>query len=251
MKHLISLIAVLSSFVAHAQVSKRSDETLHVIELRNYSVVKGQRERFQQFMERVIIPKQESQGGYVLQQYNLDGSDTSYVWIRGFHNMPSRSQFLKDFYSSDYWKQHRDETNSMLTNIEYIYLLKPLFVVGTKIDSTSGISRSQWVLKKGIAVIDFYATGGKRQPLIDLFIKECLPVLKKSGTDDYQLWISEMGNNDFWLPSIQDPNLLVNIRFFKDEVTFRKVQAMMDSDDALAKKIKDLAPSAWRQVVIH
>lgn len=242
---------MLSSFAANAQVSKSSDETLHVIELRNYTVVKGQRERFQQFMERVIIPKQESQAGYVLQQYNLEGSDTSYVWIRGFHDMTSRSQFLKDFYSSDYWKQHRDETNSMLTNIEYIYLLKPLFVVGTKIDSTSGISRSQWVRKKGIAVIDFYPTRGKRQPLIDLFIKEYLPAQKKSGTEDYQLWISEMGDNDFWLPSIQEPNLLVNIRFFKDDAAFRKAQAVMDADLALTTNMKDLSPSAWRQVIIH
>ncbi len=225
------------------------DEDLHVIELRNYTVVKGQRDRFQRFMETVIIPQQQSQRGYVLQQFHLDGSDTSYIWMRGFSDMPARSQFLKDFYNSAYWKQHRDETNSMLTNIEYIYLLKPLTIRGLEIDSVSPIKRSEWIKKRGIAVIDFYETSGKRTELIELFAHKFLSLQKKCGVKDLQLWIGEMGNNDFWLPSIQDPDLLVSIRFFPNRETFERVQHEIDKNSDVAHEMSKIVSKSIRQIV--
>jgi hypothetical protein len=171
--------------------------------------------------------------------------------MRGFHDMQTRSQFLKDFYSSEYWKQHRKETNSMLKNIEYIYLLRPLVITDRTVDLAGSVSRDEPKQTKGIVVINFYMTNQKRGELIDFFAREYLPILRKAGISDTQLWISEMASNDFWLPAIQDPNLLVVITRYQSEEAFQAKQRKADeqSNRAIKARLKELVASSESQIV--
>lgn len=189
------LNTVMLPAVTNCQPFAGANDSIKVIELRNYTIRRDQLSKFVEFMNRIIIPRQESQRGYVLNQFGLKGSDNNYVWMRGFHDMQTRSQFLKDFYSSEYWKQHRQETNSMLVNIEYIYLLRPLLIKDQTVDLEGSVSRDELKQTKDIAVINFYTTNQKRYQLIDLFTHEYLPALRKAGISDVQLWISEMATN--------------------------------------------------------
>lgn len=219
----------------------QTSDGIQVIELRNYLIKPGQRDKFAEFMNRIIIPRQESQGGHVLKQFGLKDGDDNYVWIRGFADMPARSQFLRDFYSSEYWKQNRDETNSMLAGIEYIYLLKPL--QGT-------VPRSELKNMSGLAVIDFYKAKRKRDRLIDLFTREYLPVLKRAGVSPPQLWISEMGKNDFWLPAIQDPDLLVVLTYYQSEEEYKsKLRKTDQLGRAIKARLRDLVTSSETRIL--
>jgi hypothetical protein len=228
-----------------------SDDSIKVIELRNYTIQPGKLSKFVEFMNRIIIPRQESQRGYVLNQFGLKGSDNNYVWMRGFYDMQTRSQFLKDFYSSEYWKQHQQETNRMLTNIEYIYLLRPLLIKDQTVDVEASVSRGELKKTKGIAVINFYTTNQKRGQLIDFLAKEYFPILRKAGISNIQLWISEMARNDFWLPAIQDPNLLVAITRYQDEEDFKTKQRKVDGQlkRTIKARLKELVTSAESQIV--
>ena len=231
--------------------SGRSDDSIRVVELRNYTIHPGQLSKFVEFMNRIIIPRQDSQRGYVLNQFGLVGSDNNYVWMRGFYDMQTRSQFLNDFYGSEYWKQHQQDTNSMLANIEYIYLLRPLLIKDQTVDLNGSVSRDELKQTQGIAVIDFYTTNHKRNQLIDFFTREYLPILRQAGISDIQLWISEMAKNDFWLPAIQDPNLLVTITRYQDEEDFRTRQRNVEGKlkKPVKARLKQLVISSESQVV--
>jgi hypothetical protein len=245
------IMGILFPDFAAAQTPEQSGGEIKVIELRNYLTTPGTRDKFAKFMNEIIIPKQESQGGFVLNQFGLRGRDDNYVWMRGFVDMPARSRFLKDFYTSDYWKQHQKETNSMLVDIEYIYLLKPLVIKEEAVDDEAGVAREPLKMTDGIAVINFFKTDKKREQLIDLFAKEYLPVLEKTGITGTQFWISEPVKNEFWLPAIQDPNLLVTITHYKDETDYKlkKEKADQASSKELKKKIRTLVASVETHVV--
>lgn len=231
--------------------SGKSDYRIKVIELRNYALKPGHRNRFVKFMNQIIIPKQESQHGYILSQFGLREGDDNYVWLRGFADMPTRSQFLKDFYSSGYWKQHRDETNSMMTNIDYIYLLKPITIKEKVVDTDASISTDELKKAEGIAVINFYKAKNKRDKLIDFFAKQYLSFLQNAGITDIHLWISEMGENDFWLPVVQDPDLFVTITYYQNEEDYKlkmkKVNEQLSS--SVKKELKAILTSSETQIV--
>jgi len=58
--------------------------------------------------------------------------------------------------------------------------------------------------------VDFYTANTKLDRLKAAFAKYYLPAFKVAGIENYTLWVSEMGKNDFpRLPVFQDGNLLV------------------------------------------
>ena len=55
---------------------------------------------------------------------DLDDPD-SFVWLRGFNDMPSRAAALNLFYTGPVWAAHRDEANSTMINSDNVLLLRP------------------------------------------------------------------------------------------------------------------------------
>lgn len=85
---------------------------LKVIELRNYLLRPGTRERFTDYFERHFIDSQDILGGYVLGQFRIQGDDDKFFWIRGFEDMQSRLVFLHGFYEQgQVWKEFGSDAN--------------------------------------------------------------------------------------------------------------------------------------------
>lgn len=102
-----------------------STAPIGVIELRNYLIKLGLRDRFIHYFEENFIEPQEALNGYLLGQYRVKGADDNFFWIRGFKNMQERSHFLPTFYYGPVWKQHKEIANAMLANNDNVYLLQP------------------------------------------------------------------------------------------------------------------------------
>jgi hypothetical protein len=184
---------------------------LQVIELRNYSLKPGMRERFTDYFENHFIESQDILGGYVFGQFRIQGEDDKFFWIRGFEDMQSRLDFLCGFYEQgQVWKEFGSAANEMMLDSDNVYLLKPL---------RQSFTFSELPRQKGIIVIEFYfANPNQLEQLTAFFRANYASFLKSKPT----LWISEMTANDFpRLPVIQDRNLLVSITSYADESDYQ------------------------------
>jgi hypothetical protein len=192
----------------------KTGTNITVLELRNYLVRSGVRDRFHHYFKDHFIGSQEELGGYPLGQFRIRDADDRFCWLRGFENMTTRSRFLPAFYGGPTWKQYGPAANDMMLEWHQVHLLRPI----------SGSVRSDvFAMSYGMLVADFYvAMNERRDELISFFQSHYLPFLQASGIDAPTLWISEMAENDFpRLPVIQNANLVVVLTPFDSEEIYR------------------------------
>jgi hypothetical protein len=182
---------------------------LTVIELRNYLLKPGTRERFIKYFGDHFLESQN--GARVLAPFRIKGENDRFFWIRGFEDMQSRLAFLRGFYEQgEVWKRFGPDANEMMLDSDHVHLLKPL---------SSSFDLDELENEAGVVVIEFYlAKANQLDQLIASFETDYLSCLKNKPT----LLISEMAFNDFpRLPVIQDPNLLVMINSYGDESEYQ------------------------------
>ena len=180
------------------------NETIKVIELRNYLIKPDLRDRFIDYFKQNFVESQNSLGGFVLGVFRIKTEADKFCWIRGFADIDSRSRFLPEFYGGAVWKKFGPEANEMMLESHDVHLLKPLEEIKVK----------DFLTEKSLTVIDFYfAKHNKLNELINL------PQMQYSANSS--LYISEPAENDFpRLPVIQDANLLAVMKNFKDEAEY-------------------------------
>lgn len=209
------------------------NQNIKVIELRNYLIKPGNRERFIEYFEENFIQSQNVIGGYTLGQFRVKGADDNFFWIRGFHNMESRDQFLNGFYYGAHWKKYKNVANSMLANNDNVHLLKPLHFSSDTVDTEIGFNSNWFGQEKGIAVIDYYIANEKLDKLISFIETRYSPLLKAAAIKNISFWISEIAQNSFTaLPVFQDKNLLVSIAFYKDELEYQSKMNQIENNIA-------------------
>ncbi len=199
-----------------------------VLELRDYLINHGGRQKFIDYFEANFISSQWRLGGYVLGRYRVRDHEDNFFWMRGFESMKTRSSFLPAFYYGDFWKEHKKIPNGLLANNDNVYLLRPLAWQIDSLVPVKSIRSAALNPGSGIAVVDFYISNTKLDKLSKLLAKEWLPLWAECGINRYTLWVSEMQNNDFpILPVFQDKNLLVVISFYQDELDYAEKMGML------------------------
>lgn len=96
-----------------------------VLELRQYTLKRGQRDALVWLFENFLIEPQEAAGMQVLGQFqDLDDPDR-FVWLRGFPDMACRAQSLQAFYGGPVWATHREAANGTMIDSDDVLLLRP------------------------------------------------------------------------------------------------------------------------------
>ena len=96
-----------------------------VIELRQYTLHPGARERLVRVFEDHFIEGQERYGMRIVGQFrDLDAPDR-FVWIRGFPDMEARTRALEGFYTGPGWKEHGPAANATMVDHTNVLLLRP------------------------------------------------------------------------------------------------------------------------------
>jgi hypothetical protein len=96
-----------------------------IVELRRYRLRPETRETLIDLFDRELVEAQEAAGMGVVGQFrDLDDPD-SFVWLRGFRDMPSRAEALRRFYTGPVWAAHRDRANGTMINSDNVLLLRP------------------------------------------------------------------------------------------------------------------------------
>jgi hypothetical protein len=97
-----------------------------VIELRQYTLHPGQRDRLITLFEREFVETQEAVGMQVLGTFtDLDRPD-HFVWWRGFETLAGRAPSLGAFYGGPVWAAHRNEANATMIDSDDVLLLRPI-----------------------------------------------------------------------------------------------------------------------------
>ena len=71
-----------------------------IIEIRNYKIRTGQRDKFIEFFETKALPLQEKFGMKILGQFINEEDPDSFVWLRAFKDEKDREIKKKHFYES-------------------------------------------------------------------------------------------------------------------------------------------------------
>jgi len=96
-----------------------------VVELRQYTLVPGERETLIALFEREFIEIQEATGMTVIGQFRDVSNPDRFVWLRGFSDMEARAVQLGEFYGGPVWKAQRDAANATMIDSDNVLLLRP------------------------------------------------------------------------------------------------------------------------------
>ncbi len=96
-----------------------------VVELRQYTLHVGARERLIHLFESEFIKSQEAVGIRIIGPFCDLEDPNRFVWMRGFPNVSARSRMLAAFYDGPVWHAHRDAANATMVDSDNVLLLRP------------------------------------------------------------------------------------------------------------------------------
>ncbi|MGO4833272.1 NIPSNAP family protein [Rhizobiaceae sp. 2RAB30] len=101
------------------------DHASTIVELREYTLRPGGREKLISVFDRHLVETQEETGMTVIGQFRDPDRPDRFVWLRGFGSMEARKRALASFYGGLVWATHKDEANATMIAFDNVLLLKP------------------------------------------------------------------------------------------------------------------------------
>jgi hypothetical protein len=194
-----------------------SGEPSPIVELRRYALRPGAREALIELFDRELVETQEELGMQILGQFrDLDDPD-SFVWLRGFSDMPSRKRGLEAFYSGPVWMEHGPAANATMVDSDNVLLLRA--VAGLELAGTSRPAPGSTLDQPGLVVVTIYSLaepGAGEFPAF--FVRELEPALGATGVSVRGTYATEHSRNSFpALPVREDENVFVWMTVYADE----------------------------------
>src|SRR5262249_7368524 len=196
-----------------------------IVELRQYTLHPGQRDVLIDLFDREFVESQEALGMKVIGQFRDLDNPNRFVWLRGFRDMPSRAQALKDFYSGQVWNAHREAANATMIASDNVLLSHPAtptsgFSLGNKERSRVGASESR---SESIVATIYYFDASVDAGFVEFFEKTVKPAVIGSGATVLAYLVTEHSENTFpALPVRQGENVFVWFARFNDPAAYER-----------------------------
>jgi len=203
-----------------------------VVELRQYTLQPGTRERFTALFEREFIESQEELGITVIGQFSDLDDPNRFVWLRGFADMAARGHALPAFYTAPApaWKAHREEANSMIVDSDNVLLLhaaKPQaqFALSRLDRAAPGATENA----RGLLVATiYYLDAPADAEFVDFFERELAPTLAASGIKPAAYFASESSANNFpRLPVRENEPVFAWFALYNDQGEYQRRTAAL------------------------
>jgi len=190
-----------------------------VVELRQYTLHPGKRDVLIELFDREFVESQEALGMALFGQFrNPDNPDT-FVWLRGFADMPARLAALTGFYTGPVWQMHRNEANDTMVDSDNVLLLRPAWAgSGLRFAKERRAGREATAIPPGLVDIIVFPLGGPADEMLLAFCRDAMTgVLVRGGAHDIAWYITEESPNTFpRLPVRTGEHALVGIAVFRD-----------------------------------
>ena len=220
-----------------------------VLELRQYTLHPGRRVVLIELFEREFVESQEALDLTLVGQFrDLDNPDR-FVWLRGFSDMTTRAQALREFYGGPIWKAHREAANETMIDSDNVLLLRPArpgsgFSLENAVRQPLGATENPPGL---ITVTICHRRDGVGKDFADFFERAIKPALAKADASPIASFVTENHPNTFAaLPVRENVNVFVWFARFPDESAHARHTAILaDSLDwkniaaELAERLKE------------
>jgi hypothetical protein len=204
-----------------------------VVELRQYTLHDGTRERLIDLFESEFLESQEALGIRVIGPFRDLEDANRFVWLRGFPDMDERSRMLSAFYEGPVWRTHRDAANATMIDSDNVLLLRPthgrLANPGVANGFDMGFFGRDGLVVVNLHYVDSSAIGGFAQ----FFEKTMIPVLTNTGAHILAAFETEAAANTFSrLPVRERESVFIWLAAFRDSRQFEEhVTALRDLPD--------------------
>ena len=202
-----------------------AENCCRIVELRQYTLHPGNRDVLIDLFDREFVESQEALGMKIIGQFrDLDNPDR-FVWLRGFRDMPSRAQALKDFYGGPVWKAHREAANATMIDSNNVLLLRPAnptsgFSLGNKARPRVGSTEPRSEL---IVATIYYFDAPVDADFVEFFEKALKPVVTDAGATVLAYFATEQSENTFpALPVREGENVFVWFARFNDPAAYER-----------------------------
>jgi hypothetical protein len=169
-----------------------------VLELRQYTLLPGQRDVLIELFDRELVETQEATGMALVGQFrDLDNPDR-FVWVRGFDDMPRRAEALTSFYGGPAWKANSQAANATMVDVSDVLLLRPATgrsgfpSLGARPPAGYPIPPPSLVL-----VTVYYRDRPFDETFVDLFEQQVRPALVETGATPLACFQTEYAENTF------------------------------------------------------
>jgi quinol monooxygenase YgiN len=222
-----------------------------IVELRQYTLYPGKRDVLIDLFDREFVESQEALGMKVIGQFRDLDNPNRFVWLRGFRDMPSRAQALKDFYGGPVWKAHREAANATMIDSDNVLLLHPAeptsgFSLESKTRPPAGTNETRTA--SSVATI-YYFDAPVDAAFVQFFEKTVKPAVTGSGATVLAYFVTEHSENTFpALPVREDENVFVWFARFNDPAAYeRHITALTQSPRWRDEISKELARRLKRE----
>jgi hypothetical protein len=164
-----------------------------VIELRQYTLHGGQRDKLIALFEKDFVEPQLAVGADVIGTFrDLDDPDR-FVWIRGFRDMPTRQRALESFYAGPVWQANKAAANATMLDSDNVLLLRP-------VAPGQGFARQAAVHSGSAGLIGatlFYLGSADAMQFAQFFERSILPHLAAAGVQPIARLVTEEAPNNY------------------------------------------------------
>jgi len=196
-----------------------------IVELRQYRLHPGKRDTLIELFDREFVESQEAVGMTVIGQFrDLDDPDR-FVWLRGFRDIPSRAQSLKEFYAGPTWKAHREAANATMVDTDNVLLLRPgLPLSGFSVNSSDRPQPRANRVSHGMVVATlYYFSAPVGTDFVDFFEHTLKPVVTDTGASILAYFVTEESANNYpGLPVREGEHVFVWFMGFKDQAAYER-----------------------------
>ena len=216
-----------------------------IVELRQYTLHRGQRDVLIALFESAFIEPQNEVGARLIGQFrDLDDPDR-FVWLRGFESMPARAAALAAFYGGPVWKANRAAANATIVDSDNVLLLHPLHAgEGFDLPAAATVARGGLV-----AATIHYVDPGLASAFADFFAAHLQARIEAHGATLLAVLVSETSANTFpGLPVRSGDHALIWFARFPDEIAHRRFVEAMQADTAWREAVPEaLLPAFMRK----
>lgn len=204
-----------------------------VLELRQYKISAGKRDRMITVFDGKLIEGQEDVGMRLLGQFrDLDDADRL-TWLREFPNMDAREKSLTAFYTGPVWKAHRSEANPLIDVSENVLLLRPagadLALAAPPTSARAKLGSQPSAAGLFVATI-YYLWKDPAEGFTTFFQSRLAPELAGAGLPVLGAYVSEPTPNNFpKLPVRQHEKVFVWFTRVDDASAYEKARANLSA----------------------
>ena len=214
-----------------------------IVELRQYALHPGARDRLIDLFEREFIETQEAAGISVIGHFSDHSDPNRFVWLRGFPDMPSRKTSLEAFYHGPRWRSQRDSANATIIDNDNVLLLHPAragsgLALAARARPAIGAAPRAELL---IATL-YYSDAPVDPSFVDFFERDVRPALTAANALVLASLTTEYGVNTFpALPVREGQHAFVWLASFRDAEAYDAHRATLARSGAWAELSRQLA----------